>query len=282
MPSKYLYIADQLRYLITTAAAEFLYDAVAQWKARHNLYIDETSLAFFRDLYPAANIQKYNSGNKYSPFAQIMDAVTAYADSFLAIAEKYTPADGHLAEQFNRETGAPLSAADLTWSYAAFITMAQRRAGQYPASWGSRKATPPPTTCAGTSTPGVYTPATAAGAPNVTSSCQINVIFNVNASTYFGENIYVVGNTSDLGAWDINNAYPLGSGQYTKERPLWSVSAFLNAGESVDYKYVRQEDCGQPYIYETLNRTLVVPGCGSEAVTTDDAWTGPVGTSGGC
>ena len=275
-------IADQSRYLITTAAAEFLYDAVAQWKARHNLYIDETSLAFFQDLYPTANVQEYNSGNEHSPFAQILDAVTAYADSFVAIAQKYTPTDGHLAEQFDRDTGVPLSANDLTWSYAAFVTMAQRRAGQYPASWGSGKATPPPKLCSGSSTPGVYIPATAAGAPNVTSSCQINVVFNVNASTYFGENIFVVVNTTNLGSWDINNAYPLGAVEYTEERPLWTVNASLNAGDIVDYKYVRQEDCGQPFIYEILNRTLVVPDCGSEAVTTNNAWAGPVGTSGDC
>lgn len=211
-----------------------------------------------------------------------MNAVTAYADSFVATAEKYTPANGHLAEQFNRDTGVPLSAVDLTWSYAAFVTMAQRRAGQYPASWGSRKASPPPSTCSGTSTPGVYAPATAAGAPNVTASCQINVVFNVNATTYYGENIYVVGDTADLGAWDIDNAYPLSAGAYTQERPLWSVSAYLNAGETVTYKYVRQEDCDQPYIYETPNRTLVVPKCGSPAITTDDAWVGPVGVPGTC
>jgi glucoamylase len=270
------------RYLITTAAAEFLYDAVAQWKARHNLIVDSTSLAFFQDIYPGVTIRQYNSGNTNSPFSQIMDAVTAYADSFLAVAQKYIPADGSLSEQFNRSTGAPLSAIDLTWSYAAFVTVSQRRAGQYPASWGSRNAAAPPATCAGTNTTGIYIPATAAGAPNVTSQCQVNVIFNINATTYYGENIYVVGNTDDLGAWDIDNSLPLGAGGYTSERPLWSVSAFLNAGESVNYKYARQEDCGQPYIYESVNRTLMVPACGSEGVTTNDAWTGPVGTSGGC
>ncbi|KAF8855324.1 1, 4-alpha-D-glucan glucohydrolase [Acephala macrosclerotiorum] len=269
-------------YLITTAAAEFLYDAVAQWKARHNLIVDSTSLAFFQDVYPSVTIRQYNSGNANSPFAQIVNAVTAYADSFVAVAEKYTPANGSLAEQFNRNTGVPLSANDLTWSYAAFVTMAQRRAGQYPASWVSRQVVAPPATCAGTSTTDVYVPAIAAGAPNVTSSCQVNVVFDVNATTYFGENIYVIGNTDDLGAWDISNSLPLGAGGYTQARPLWSVSAYLNAGETVSYKYVRQEDCNQPYIYETQNRTLTVPSCGSAAITTNDAWVGPVGTSGGC
>lgn len=211
-----------------------------------------------------------------------MNAVTAYADSFVAIAEKYIPTNGSLAEQFNRNTGVPLSANDLTWSYAAFVTMAQRRAGQYPASWGSRSSAPAPASCAGTSTPGSYIPATAAGAPNVTSTCQINIIFNVNASTYYGENLYVVGNTSDLGSWDITNSLPMGAGGYTAQRPLWSVSTYLNAGEVVSYVYVRQEDCGQPDVWEVGNRTLIVPECGSEGVVTDDGWMGVGGRSGGC
>ncbi|KAH7355360.1 1, 4-alpha-D-glucan glucohydrolase [Rhexocercosporidium sp. MPI-PUGE-AT-0058] len=269
-------------YLITTAAAEFLYDAVAQWKARHVLYVDSTSLSFFQDLYPSVTIRQYSSGNANSPFAQIMDAVTAYADSFVAVAQKYTPADGSLAEQFGRDTGAPLSAADLTWSYAAFVSMAERRAGQYPPSWNTRRVSPSPATCAGTSTQGVYIPATAAGAPNVTTSCQINVVFNVNASTYFGENIYVVGSSPDLGSWNLGNAIPLGAGGYSDQRPLWSVDTYLSAGETVQYAYVREQNCGQAPVYESVNRTLVLPECGSAKITKEDAWVGPVGTSGNC
>jgi len=116
----------------------------------------------------------------------------------------------------------------------------------------------------------------------VTSTCQVNVIFNVNATTYYGENLYVIGNTDDLGVWNIDNSLPMGAGGYTSERPLWSVSAYLNAGEVVSYKYVRQENCGQPYIYETGNRTLTVPGCGGTGVVTNDAWVGSVGTPGNC
>ncbi|RFU29189.1 hypothetical protein B7463_g7149, partial [Scytalidium lignicola] len=269
-------------YLITTAAAEFLYDAVAQWKARHNLVVDSTSLPFFKDLYPSVQIRKYNSGNANSPFAQIMDAITAYADSFIAIAEKYTPVNGSLAEQYNRDTGVPLSANDLTWSYAAFVTMAQRRSGQYPASWGTRNAVAPPATCSATSTQGVYAPAVAAGAPSVNSTCQVNVVFQVNATTYFGENIYVIGSADELGDWDIDNAAPLNAGLYTAERPLWELNTYVTAGQTVMYQYVRQEDCNQPYIYETINRTLVVPPCGGDMVTTNDAWTGLVGSSGNC
>ena len=257
-----------------------MYDAVAQWKARASVTVDGTSVAFFKDIYPNVKAEKYSSRN--SEFIKIMDAVTAYADSYVAVAQNNTPADGSLSEQFDRVTGEPLSAIDLTWSYAAFVTMAQRRAGKYPASWGSNTAAAPPATCSGTSTQGVYAPATAAGAPNVTSSCQILTQFNVNATTYYGENIYVIGNTTDLGAWDVDNAYPMSADDYTQDRPLWNVSVYLTAGETINYKYVRQEDCNQPYIYETENRTLTVPPCGGASISTNDAWVGPVGTSGNC
>ena len=40
----------------------------------------------------------------------------------------YTPADGHLAEEFNRDTGVAQGAADLTWSYASVLTAAFARA----------------------------------------------------------------------------------------------------------------------------------------------------------
>lgn len=270
-------------YLTITAAAEFLYDAVAQWKARHNLVVDETSLAFFQEIYPNVSIRRYNSGNENSLFSQIMEAVTAYADSFVTIAEKYTPADGSLSEQIDKSTGVPLSARDLTWSYATFITMASRRAGQYPRTWGTRQADPLPSpNCTVPSYTGTYIPAVAAGAPNSTIGCPINVLFNLNATTYYGENIYITGNTTELGNWDLGKALPLNARGYTEERPLWSLDTYFEAGEGVDYKFVRQEDCNQPWIYEDQNRTVAIGPCVSTMGGIEIAWAGPVGTSGNC
>ena len=51
--------------------------------------------------------------------------------------QKYTPSSGALAEQYNRADGTPLSAVDLTWSYAAFLTAYNARANILPASWGA-------------------------------------------------------------------------------------------------------------------------------------------------
>jgi glucoamylase len=51
----------------------------------------------------------------------------ARGDAFMATIKDFTPVDGHLAEQFDRTTGAPASARDLTWSYAAFVSTARTR-----------------------------------------------------------------------------------------------------------------------------------------------------------
>jgi len=54
----------------------------------------------------------------------------AKGDAFLETVRTYTPANGEMAEQFDRTTGAPTSAKRLAWSYAAFISCiaARRRA----------------------------------------------------------------------------------------------------------------------------------------------------------
>ncbi|KAI1264227.1 carbohydrate-binding module family 20 protein [Xylariaceae sp. FL1019] len=286
--SEDVYYGGNPWYLITSGAAEFLYDAAAQWKFQGSLTIDETSLPFFEDLYPTAQAKKYTAFGKSPELPKIINAVTKYADSFVEVVEKYTPADGSLSEQFSKNASfSPLSAKDLTWSYAAFISMAERRAGQYPPSWvPSNSSTSIPETCSSGSTKGVYAPAIAAGAPNVTVECTTNVRFNVNASTYYGENIFVSGNSSDLGAFDFANAWPLDATGY----PIWSATLALTPGQTISYVYVRAEDCDQDPIWEsaTANRTLIVPACDPDAdsdtiaITTEDAWDGPTGTSGNC
>jgi glucoamylase len=49
------------------------------------------------------------------------------ADGFMRTVQAYTPADGSLSEQFDRNDGRQNSARHLAWSYAAFITAAAGR-----------------------------------------------------------------------------------------------------------------------------------------------------------
>ena len=69
-----------------------------------------------------------------STYTTLYNAVKTYADGYMNIVATYAQSNGSLAEQFSRSNGAPLSAYDLTWSYAAFLTAAARRAGVVPYS----------------------------------------------------------------------------------------------------------------------------------------------------
>ena len=55
-------------------------------------------------------------------------AAIAQGDAILDAVRAFVPESGALSEQFHPETGAPLSARNLTWSYAAFITATHARA----------------------------------------------------------------------------------------------------------------------------------------------------------
>ena len=138
----------------------------------------------------------------------------------------------------------------------------------------------------------MYAPATAAGAPNVTAPCVSTVRFVLNATTYYGENVYITGDGTTLGNWDLDIAYPLLSSNYTAERPMWwaDVPLDMAAGSgatTVKYKYARQQNCGQDWIVEAAERTVQVPACRTDGssqvmVETNDAFIGQGGTPGSC
>ncbi|KAL2264252.1 hypothetical protein VTK26DRAFT_9028 [Humicola hyalothermophila] len=144
-------------YLIVHGAAEFLYDVLISWSKAGSITIDATSLPFFRDLYPPARVGRYAW---YHPsFWIIQLRVRSYADSFVAVAKKYTPADGMLSEQFLKtEPFTPTSAANLTLSFASFISMTHRRDGHLPARWvpSGQDAPAVSAQCTAGSVPGVY------------------------------------------------------------------------------------------------------------------------------
>ncbi|PYH46524.1 glycoside hydrolase family 15 protein [Aspergillus saccharolyticus JOP 1030-1] len=141
-------------YLTTLAAGEQLYDALYQWDRQGVIAVTAVSLPFFRDLVPGIIPGSYfNSSDEY---VTIRDAVRQYADGFLLVVQEYTPEGGGLAEQFDRDIGRPVSAVDLTWSFAAFLTATARRRGEVPPSWGALGAGPAPAPCRATSIPGHY------------------------------------------------------------------------------------------------------------------------------
>jgi glucoamylase len=157
--------AAQPWYLSTFAVAEQLYDSLLTWEFVGAINVTSTSLDFFRQFAPSISPSTYPSNS--SQYSQLASAVKAFADGFVEIAANYTPSDGGLAEQFDKSTGKPLSAVDLTWSYASVLTAAAAHAGIKPASWGAT---------------GLIVPSVCVPNPGP----QVSVTFNVNATTQFG------------------------------------------------------------------------------------------------
>ncbi|KAE8373317.1 Six-hairpin glycosidase-like protein [Aspergillus bertholletiae] len=146
-------------YLTTLVAAELLYDALYQWDKQGQVEVTEASLPFFQDL--AGNVTTGTFAKSSSAYTSLTSAVKTYADGFISVVQQYTPDDGALAEQYSRDTGDPVSASNLTWSYAAFLSAVARRSGTVPASWGSSTANTVPSQCSGETVTGSYTTPTA-------------------------------------------------------------------------------------------------------------------------
>ncbi|KAL8683673.1 MAG: hypothetical protein Q9186_000446 [Xanthomendoza sp. 1 TL-2023] len=257
------------RYLTTLAAAEQLYDALYQFRRAGVLVVDSTSLPFFRDLDPSIAIGNYSASSRV--YCNITSAIQNYADDFVNVVRKYTPADGSLAEQLSRSDGNPLSAVDLTWSYASFLTAIARRSSIVPASWGASTASTPPATCSGTSVPGIYTPAPIDCTSNVST---VAVTFNVREPTIYGETVFVSGNIAELGNGNTSKGLELHAYRYTSSDPLWSGTAgSLPAGESFSYKYYKTGTDGVTVTFEggEDRRYMVPEGC-SRNVVQSDTW----------
>jgi glucoamylase len=105
-------------YLATLAAAEFYFKLAIALKSGAKMPATSENERFRRRLI-AADAARGNSD-----FAA---AALERGDTFMRTVQAYTPVSGELSEQFDRTTGAQISAKHLAWSYAAFITAAASR-----------------------------------------------------------------------------------------------------------------------------------------------------------
>jgi len=241
------------------------------WSKLGSLSVHTTSLAFFQDFSPSIATGSYDSST--TTYATLTKAIRTYADGYMGIVEKYTPTNGSLAEQFSRSDGTPLSAGDLTWSYAAFLTAVARRNGQMPASWGESSADTVPSACHGTSAQGTYVAPTAtAPLPPCTTATSVAVVFNVAESTTFGEDVFIAGSIAQLGSWNAADAVALSAIDYQSGYPRWFVSIGLPAGIAFQYKFLKKEDDGSIIWEDDPNRSFTVPeGCAAETEV-HDTW----------
>ena len=238
-------------YLTTLAAAEQLYAAISQWNNQRSIEVNSVSLPFFQDLVPKISAGTYRKNTKN--FQAIINAAQTYADGFVAVVQKYTPSDGSLAEQFDKNTGSPKSAVHLTWSYAAFLSTAERRDGVLPVPWGEGGANQVPAVC------------------EPVPACDTTVTFNVaNVSVSSDEKVYVVGSVTQLANWSPPDGIPLEASQSTAG--LWTTQVKITTDTVFEYKYIKRTSSGEvTWESDPNNRASSASDCGS-AITLNDQW----------
>ncbi|HTE54749.1 MAG TPA: carbohydrate-binding module family 20 domain-containing protein [Kofleriaceae bacterium] len=97
--------------------------------------------------------------------------------------------------------------------------------------------------------------------------CQtVAVTFAVNATTVWGENVFVTGNQAVLGNWAPASAVALSSATY----PIWRGTVNLPAGTTFEYKYIKKID-GGGVVWETGGNRVPSTGTGC-AITFNDTW----------
>ncbi|CAI4214426.1 unnamed protein product [Parascedosporium putredinis] len=255
-------------YLLTLAAAEQLYDAVAVWKNQGSVTVTATSLAFFKDLVPSITAGTYQNGT--TTFTSVVDAVFAYADGYVNVVKTYVKADGSMPEQFSKTDGTP-------WPPATSpVRLARRRASA-------------PSTCSTLALEGAYVSATAVSfpasqtpggtetltstAPEPTSTvCLHRVTFRTLSKTVWGDSVKVIGSISELGSWNTANAKPLSADAYTDSNPLWQATISVPAGASFTYKFIKVNDAGAVTWESDPNRSYSASTQCSSTGTTGGNW----------
>ncbi|KAI9184390.1 hypothetical protein H9P43_003443 [Blastocladiella emersonii ATCC 22665] len=123
------YYAGNPWFLTTLAAAETQYRVVARASAQNSLTVTPVSLPFFQDLVAGTGVTvAVGPVAKGTPqFTALTQALVRAADGFMQRVRVHSGAGGRMDEQIDRYTGFMLSATDLTWNYAAFLTAAAAR-----------------------------------------------------------------------------------------------------------------------------------------------------------
>ncbi|MBC6699603.1 alpha-amylase [Hymenobacter sp. BT190] len=101
----------------------------------------------------------------------------------------------------------------------------------------------------------VWVPSGTVTTPPSTTTTAVS--FNVTYSgTVSGQDVYVLGSTAQLGAWNTANAIKLSGASY----PVWKGTINLTSGTSVQYKYIRKDAAGNVLYEGGSNRTFTPTG----------------------
>lgn len=115
--------------LATAAIAEVYYKSALRYRQQSKIPVTNNNLAFFqmaiRGQFSISAGEVINS--KDTRFNNLLDAMVAEADRYMARIQFHTAADRNLHEQMDRYSGYMTGATHLTWSYVAYSTAYEAR-----------------------------------------------------------------------------------------------------------------------------------------------------------
>ncbi|MGW2884264.1 carbohydrate-binding module family 20 domain-containing protein [Streptomyces griseoruber] len=101
---------------------------------------------------------------------------------------------------------------------------------------------------------------------NVADASATDVTFNVNATTTWGTNVFVVGSVASLGSWNPSDAIPLSSASY----PTWSRTVIVPKSTAFEYKFIKKDGSGNVTWESGTNRSYTTGS--SSGYSTNDTW----------
>lgn len=252
-----MFTLDPLRYPL-----ELVREVVSYLHSHEQHYIVMVDPAVAYDNYAAFNdgVQDgvfLNNANGSVYQGVVWPGVVAFPDWFAPKTQDYW--NGQFATFFDADKGVDIDALWIdmneasnfcTWPCSDAAAFAQK-AGDPPNPPAVRLSAPRPIAGFG---------------PAFQPKCVAEVSFTVNATTYNGENIYILGSSPTLGEGDPHNAVALSADNY----PEWQVTVQMPVNGTFSYEYLRKESDGS-WISEKKNRTITTGNCNSGVQQVSDS-----------
>jgi len=119
-------------YLVTAYYAQFYYRLARRINGGSPFEITGINADFVKGLLPGAAPGSLKPGTVvtrgHALFQPLLEALTARGDGIMRRIRSHTPDDGQLFEQFDKNTGQPVSSLGIGWAHAAFLGAAMERA----------------------------------------------------------------------------------------------------------------------------------------------------------
>nr|MDA8227465.1 glycoside hydrolase family 15 protein [Desulfitobacterium hafniense] len=112
-------------FLANNAFAEMYYNVARAWRKSNVIRVTPFKAVWIKSLIKDPNFKLHSGETVFSQdprFSLIVQAVREAGDEEIRRTRLHMDQNGSMSEQFNRNTGFMMSARDLTWNYASFLT----------------------------------------------------------------------------------------------------------------------------------------------------------------